>query len=146
MLGQYQQFTNERELLRRAVSRLSVRERIASGALDTPRISPYQAELIDSNDPDSLELAVQEIMPPSVSTDARRPEWPRVALGRSSPRTIRSQRRPSRHLKMSSVTCKSLPGRKVMVLVSDGFLLGGMRDGRHFDLRRNHRRRDEALA
>lgn len=136
MLGQYQQFTNERELLRRAVGRLSVRERIASGALDTPRISPYQAELIDSNDPDSLELAVQEIM---LALRVDRRQATGMAQGRA--RQIVSENNSVTMATLSTLEnvirdLKSLPGRKVMILVSDGFLLGGMRDGRHFDLRR----------
>ena len=136
MLGQFQQFTNERELLRRAVSRLSVRERVASGALDTPRISPYQAELIDSNDPDSLELAVQEIM---LALRVDRRQATGMAQGRA--RQIVSENNSVTMATLSTLEnvirdLKSLPGRKVMILVSDGFLLGGMRDSRHYDLRR----------
>lgn len=135
-LGQYQQFTNERDVLRRAVNRLSVRERSAVSPGDIPRISPYQAELIDSNDPDALELAVQEVMQ-MMQVDRRMATG--MAQGRA--RQIVVENNAVTMATLSTLenvirSLRNLPGRKVMVLVSDGFLLGGLRDGRHFDVRR----------
>jgi VWFA-related protein len=125
MPGQYQQFTRERDLLRRAVSRLSVRERVAGSVTDTPRITPYQAELIDSNDSESLELAVQEIMQ-MLRIDRRMATG--MAQGRA--RQIVAENNSVTIATLSTLenvirSLKSLPGRKVMILISDGFLLGG---------------------
>ena len=135
-LGQYQQFTNERDLLRRAVNRLSVRERTVSGAGEIPAISPYQAELIDSNDPEALELAVQEIIQ-MLRIDRRMATG--MAQGRA--RQIVAENNSVTMATLSTLeniirSLRNLPGRKVMVLVSDGFLLGGLRESRHFDVRR----------
>lgn len=135
-LGLYQQFTNERDLLRRAVSRLSVRERVVTSSSDIPRITPYQAEMIDSNDPDSLELAVQETMA-ALRVDRRMATG--MAQGRA--RQIVAENNSVTMATLSTLenairSLRNLPGRKVMVLVSDGFLLGGLREGRHYDVRR----------
>lgn len=135
-LAQYQQFTNERDLLRRAVNRLSVRERSAVGPGDIPRLTAYQAELIDSNDPDALELAVQEVMQ-MMRVDRRMATG--MAQGRA--RQIVSENNAVTMATLSTLenvirSLRNLPGRKVMVLVSDGFLLGGLRDGRQYDVRR----------
>ena len=135
-LGQFQQFTNERELLHRAVNRLSVRERRVSGSGEIPAISPYQAELIDSNDPESLELAVQEIIQ-MLRIDRRMA----TGMAQSRARQIVAENNSVTGLTLSTLenvirSLKALPGRKVMVLVSDGFLLGGLRESRHYDVRR----------
>src|SRR5262252_1654137 len=61
-IGMFQQFTNERDVLERAVNRLSVQNRVVTTTSDVPRISDYQAELIDKGDQDATELAVQEIL------------------------------------------------------------------------------------
>jgi VWFA-related protein len=61
-LGLFQQFTNDRDVLKRAITRLSAQERQVTNSFDVPRITPHQAELIDAGDYDALELAVQDIM------------------------------------------------------------------------------------
>ena len=61
-VGMFQQFTEERDVLERAVNRLNVQQRTVTSSSDIPRITDYQAELIDIGDQDALELAVQEIM------------------------------------------------------------------------------------
>ena len=135
-LSQFQQFTSEREVLRRAINRLSVQERTATNVFDVPRISPYQAELIDMNDPDALELAVQEII--AVMRVERRQA---VGMAQARARQIIAQNTSVSVATLATLEnvirdLKALPGRKIMVLVSDGFLLGGMREGRQYDVRR----------
>src|SRR5262245_39427291 len=61
-IGMFQQFTNERDVLERAVNRLNLQQRTVTSSFDIPRITDYQAELIDFGDLDALELAVQEIL------------------------------------------------------------------------------------
>ena len=61
-IGMFQQFTNERDVLERAIKRLNVQNRTVTSSSDVPRITDYQAELIDIGDQDALELAVQEIL------------------------------------------------------------------------------------
>src|SRR5262245_33159910 len=61
-IGMFQQFTDERDVLERAVNRLNIQQRTVTSSSDVPRITDYQAELIDTGDLDALELAVQEIL------------------------------------------------------------------------------------
>ena len=136
VLGLYQQFTTERDALKRAINRLSVRERQATSSADMPHITPYQAELIDQNDPEALELAVQELVR---ELNIRRDQAVPIAQGKA--RSIIAENTNVTVATLSTLEnvvrgLRELPGRKVMVLLSDGFLLGGLRSGRHFDVRR----------
>src|SRR5262249_6667976 len=135
-VGLYEQFTSDREVLKRAVNRLSVRQRTVTSSMDVPRITPYQAELIDMNDPDALELAVQELM------RRERMERPQaVSFPQTRARQIiaKNNNIPLGTLgTIENITrgLRELPGRKIIVLLSDGFLLGSFNDGRHYDVRR----------
>ncbi|MBK7599524.1 MAG: VWA domain-containing protein [Acidobacteria bacterium] len=135
-LGLYEQFTTDREALRRAINRLSPQERSRASQFDTPRITPYQAERIDDNDPEALEIAVQEIVR---DMNMQRPQA--VNLAQSKARMLVAENVAVTTSTLSTIEnmirgLKQLPGRKIMVLVSDGFLLGSFRDGKHFDVRR----------
>lgn len=135
-LGMYQQFTTDRDAIRRAVNRLNVRERQATSSSDIPRITPYQAELIEMNDRDALELAVQEAM---ARLGMMRDQAENMA--RTQARQIIAQNTNVTVATLGTIEnvvrgLKDLPGRKVIALLSDGFLLGGFREGRHFDVRR----------
>lgn len=135
-LGMYQQFTTDREAVKRAVNRLFPAERKATSQFDVPRITPYQAELIDMNDPDALEIAVQELMremqmdrrmaTSQVQTRARMIIQENTSFTVTTLSTLENMIRGLR----------DLPGRKIIVLLSDGFLLGGFQNGRHYDVRR----------
>lgn len=135
-VGMFQQFTTNREALRRAVNRLSVATRTVTDNFDVPRITPYQAELIEMGDQDALELPVQELMA-KLSMDRRMA----TSEAQARARMIIQQ---NNHLTIATLSTlenivkdlRELPGRKVVVLMSDGFLLGGQRNGVHFDLRR----------
>lgn len=135
-VGMFEQFTTNREALRRAVNRLGVSTRTVTSNFDVPRITPYQAELIDMGDQDALELPVQELMA-KLNMDRRQA----TAESQNRARMIIQE---NRSLTMSTLSTienivkglRDLPGRKVLVLLSDGFLLGGQREGVHYDLRR----------
>jgi VWFA-related protein len=135
-LGLYQQFTPDRDAMKRAVNRLSVRERKATSDFDVPRITPYQAELIEQNDPEALELAVQELM-----REQQMQRQLAVSTAQTRARGIVQQNTSVTVTTLSTLEniirgLRDLPGRKVIVLLSDGFLLGGFSNGRHFDVRR----------
>lgn len=135
-VGMFQQFTTNREALRRAVTRLNAAGKTATNNFDVPRITAYQAELIDNGDTDALELAVQELM-------ARQNMDRRMATSESQSRA-RMIIQENNHLTLATLSTlenivrdlRGLPGRKVMVLLSDGFLLGGGRNGVHDNIRR----------
>lgn len=145
-LGMFQQFTNDRDVLKRAILRLSAQERQVTNSFDVPRITSHQAELIDMGNPDALELAVQEILkqspspPPPPGGGGRGAASATQGGGGMSERerameTARGLARmivlQNAHYTSASLntlqaiirTLSALPGRKVMTLVSDGFFL-----------------------
>jgi VWFA-related protein len=144
-LGLFQAFTQERAVLRRAVDRLACAERRANAG-GRATLSEYEAEAIDRGDHVALDLATQEIKLRDLLTPTNRQdraENPRVrpeAVGMA--RTLLEQA-----LEVTNKTLSTLeevvhglgrvPGRKLLVLVSDGFVIGhGTRDARAFDMRR----------
>ena len=137
-LGLYQQFTSDHEALKRAINRLTLRERnIATIASDVPRITPYQAELIDSRDPDALAIAVNEIMRQFPNT----PRSSAVSQAETKARQIVAENTSITKATLSTLeniirSLRTLPGRKSLVLVSDGFLLGGTNQGTQDEVRR----------
>src|SRR5262245_1879562 len=162
-IGMFQQFTNERDVLERAVNRLSVQNRQVTSPSDIPRISEYQAELIDIGDQDALELAVQEILRlepmPSPPPNAGRGGGGRGGLnapspdGGTSPReraVLQAQSRArgivaqNAHYTRATLSnlesvirnLRNLTGRKILILLSDGFHLGGNSSSQIFDMRR----------
>jgi VWFA-related protein len=162
-IGMFQQFTNERDVLERAINRLNVQQRTVTSSSDVPRITDYQAELIDIGDQDALELAVQEILRlepmPAAPPGAGRGGGGRGALGAMSadggmsPRDRAVQQAKSRarsivtqnaHYTRSTLSnlesvirnLRNLTGRKILVLLSDGFHLGGSSSSQIYDMRR----------
>ncbi len=159
-VGLFQQFTNERSVLERAINRLSVQTRSATSVMDVPRITDYQAELIDRGDMDALDLAVSEIMrlepmpmpPPGGGRGGGGGFSPASGSGvsarerailqaQSKARLIVSQNASYTRTTLSTLesvirNLRTLPGRKMMVLLSDGFFLGGNSSSQLYDLRR----------
>jgi VWFA-related protein len=161
-IGMFQQFTSERDVLERAINRLNPQQRTATSSSDVPRITDYQAELIDIGDQDALELAVQEIL--RLEPTPMPAQGPRGAGGRgglssgassfgASPRDRAIQQAQSRarmivaqnaHYTRSTLSnlesvirnLRNLTGRKLLVLLSDGFHLGGNSSSQIYDMRR----------
>ncbi len=138
-LGMFQQFTSDRDILKRAIERLSLRERkVFTSSSDVPRITPYQAELIDDNrDPDALTVAVNEIM-------AQQPGTTRQSATQQAQMKARSIVAENTSITKSTLTTleliirslRELPGRKSLVMMSDGFLMGGSNQGVADNLRK----------
>lgn len=162
-IGMFQQFTNERDVLERAINRLNVQNRTVTSSSDIPRISDYQAQLIDLGDYDALELAIQEIMrlespapppPPgggrggaggglnaSNSNMGTSPRERAMLQAQSKARMIVAQnanytRATLDNLESVVRNLRNLQGRKVLVLLSDGFFLGGKSASHIYDMRR----------
>ena len=136
--GMYQEFTNDPWALRLAIARVAPKI-VRTSWPGAPYITEYQAELIERGDPLALELAVLEILatePPG--SDPR----PAELTARMRARAIRHE--TSQYVRNSLETLDSvmrglaeLPGRKVIVLVSDGFFMGlGTANDQAFDIRR----------
>ncbi|MCI0388215.1 MAG: VWA domain-containing protein [Acidobacteria bacterium] len=162
-IGMFQQFTNERDVLERAINRLNAQNRTVTSSSDIPRITDYQAELIDIGDQDALELAVQEILrlepmpsPPPVAgrggggrgglnapgqNGGSSPRERAILQAQSSARRIVAQNAHYTRATLSNLesvirNLRNLTGRKILILLSDGFHLGGNSSSQIFDMRR----------
>ncbi|MBS1787450.1 MAG: VWA domain-containing protein [Acidobacteria bacterium] len=166
-VGLFQQFTGERDFLERAINRLTVQTKVTVDNTGGPRISEYQAELIEFGDPEALELAINEIArvegAPSAGSGGASGADSRLGSGRqggqsgggqnggqgskgidqaatfremmvarakSYARTILAQNANFTRATLDTLesvvrNLRPLPGRKLMVLLSDGFFLGG---------------------
>jgi VWFA-related protein len=132
-----QEFTTDRALLQEVISRLSVQDRRSEWA-GVPQISEYQAELIEGGDQVALDAAVQETMQLGMFQDAASAE----EQARRKAHGIFTE--AVQHSRLTLETLESLiralagsAGRKVLFLVSDGFLTGlAARSGSGFDIRR----------
>ncbi len=164
-VGMFQSFTNERELLERAINRLTVQEKVLVDSSSIPRITEHQAELIEFGDRQALELAVSEIIrregvataqsgqagspgqpgagsvPTPQSGSNRRNQSP-AAQSAAAEREIMESRVRSQARMILSLSgnytqatlstlenvirgLKPLVGRKLVVVLSDGFFIGG---------------------
>ncbi|MGH9931342.1 MAG: VWA domain-containing protein, partial [Pyrinomonadaceae bacterium] len=132
-IGFLQQLTGEREVLRAAVGRLTYRP---LNLLDTerPRMTAYQAHLIDQDDEETLTYFEEYLLQ---SGDLK----PLIrSIGRQRAQEIANRRvksRASRIVRQSSWAATQtlsalrnavrssaqIPGRKLIVFVSDGFLI-----------------------
>src|SRR5262245_45848784 len=154
-IGMFQQFTNERDVLERAVDRLNIQQRTVTSSSDVPRITDYQAELIDIGDQNALELAVLEILrlesinsPPQPagrggqnSGFGTSPRDRAIQQAQSRARSIVAQNAHYTRATLSNLesvirNLRNLTGRKILVLLSDGFHLGGNSSSQIFDMRR----------
>jgi VWFA-related protein len=145
-IGLYQQFTTDRTILERSIDRLSVQTRTVTSSFDVPRITDYQAELIDRGDQEALELAVESLQQEQPSTPSDRPaqrgrnapappagsslESREVAQVKAKARSIVAQNAHFTRATLDTLnevirSLRQLTGRKLLVLLSDGFLLGG---------------------
>jgi VWFA-related protein len=128
-----QELTTDRDVLRKAISRLSARSRVAWAGV--PYISEYQAELIERGDRDALDVAVEQIV------------WERGPAGnpeleaRQKARAIFEESVHNARLTLETLenlirNMAGAPGRKVLFLVSDGFLVGlSANSGLGYDIR-----------
>jgi VWFA-related protein len=135
--GIFQDLTGDREVLRRAIERLHSRYQPVE-PVGTPYLSEYQAELIDQADPEAVNVAVREVLQ---TEDYLGELGAREKVDAQARRMVLEiMQRSGRALEAILGLVRGLgplPGRKVVVLVSDGFLVGlGAHENRAFDVRR----------
>ena len=136
-VGVYQDFTRDPRALHRAIDRVTSRY-VPVEPGGTPYLSEYQAELIDRGDVEALRVAVQEILQ---TEDYRGETGAREQAYTQARRMVfEIMDRSGRALAAIEGVVRGLapvPGRKIVVLVSDGFLVGlGAAESRAFDVRR----------
>lgn len=147
-LGLLQQFTRNRFLLRHAIDRLQVGNPAVTRP-SIPHISDYQAELIESNDHEALAVAIEELLSSRhLPTDNEElinrlieKNDPIVRQAQSLARRIVTENTQRTTITLSTLEkyirlLRPLPGRKIMFLLSDGFLLGGPSNNKQQDLLR----------
>ncbi len=135
--GIFQEFTDDRHALQRSVDRLSAQERsvLQTGA---PYLTEYQAQEIERGNQDALRVAVQEIMQEGLFQDEESAGNQARALARQVvTESIHNSRITLETLDSVVRSLSELQGRKVVALVSDGFLAGVTITGiGGFDIRR----------
>ncbi|HEX9187583.1 MAG TPA: VWA domain-containing protein [Vicinamibacteria bacterium] len=141
--GVFQSLTRDREALVRAVDRVSLQDRSARFRYGPPFISEHQAEQIDrfgdlaSAGNEALELAVTQFMAEFFVGRAAA-----LAMVRERVRTILDEGAHYTRASLSALEATvrvlaPVPGRKVVILLSEGFFLGrGTRSESAYDLRR----------
>jgi VWFA-related protein len=142
-LGALQQFTADREVLRHAVERIRPQSRsYRPSPLDVPRITEFQAELIEAGDREALSMAVEEIMASAFGAQ-RSASWQEryEQRVRTMARQIVASTANVTSLTLSALDrlvegLRPIRGRKVVAFFSGGFFLGSSREtGRHDMLR-----------
>jgi VWFA-related protein len=135
--GSSHQFAADRAVLEQSIAGLSLQDR-RLGWSGIPYMDEYQAELIEAGDQAALDVAVDEILRAAVCQDRGCAE----ALARQKARGVFIEAVQSSRLTLETVEglmrgLRGFAGRKVVFLVSDGFLTGlAARSGAGFDLRR----------
>ncbi len=127
--GLFQALTRDRDVLVRAIGRVSLQDRGARFRFGSPYISEQQAEQLDrfgefSAGNEAFELAVAQF-----AREFMCGRDPAIQMVRERVRSIleEGQRYSRASLSMVETTVRSLaplPGRKIVVLLSEGFFLG----------------------
>ncbi len=119
--GLSQEFTSDSQALRRSVARVSVQDRTFV-SIRAPYMTEYQAELIERGDGEALRIAAQEIrderQTPDAETEAK--GIARMVLDDS----LHHARMTLETLDGVVRSLSDLKARKVVVLVTDGFVTG----------------------
>ena len=135
--GVLQDFTSDAEALARAIGRLRSRYEPVE-ALGRPYLSEHQAELIDRGDVEALRVATEELLQIDdyLGEDLAKTQ----AYSQARRMVVEITQRSGRALAVIESVVRGLaplPGRKVVVLASDGFLVGlGALETSAFDVRR----------
>jgi VWFA-related protein len=123
-------FTSDREALKHALNGISPKSffgRVA-GVADCPDVSYYQGDLIQNkNDTQALEVATAETVDCAFNGDQTKTGQARVMAVQAAERALSSGDEESefayRHIEDAMRRLAAMPGQRVMVFVSPGFIL-----------------------
>jgi VWFA-related protein len=124
-LGFLQQLTDDHKVMRKAIERLRSQIRSVASPSDPARITEFQAQQILRNDRDATNLAVMRYIENTginISRESAEREVKSTAtqivnaLSFQTTATLQT-------IRNAILSVKSVPGRKTMILVTDGFLL-----------------------
>jgi VWFA-related protein len=133
----YQEFTDDRHVLQRSIARLSVQDKTVA-ASGIPYVTEYQAEQIERGDQEALRVAVEEVLQSGLYQDADSAE----PVARAAAHVVLAESIHNGRLTLETLDSvvrglADLQGRKLVVLVSDGFVAGmTVNGGAAFDIRR----------
>jgi VWFA-related protein len=135
--GVFQDFTSDPEALVRAIARLRSRYEPVE-ALGRPYLTEHQAELIDRGDVEALRVATEELLQIDdyLGEDLAKTQ----AYNQARRMVVEMTQRSGRALAVIESVVRGLApltGRKVVVLASDGFLIGlGSLETSAYDVRK----------
>ena len=122
-----QDFTDDREKLTAALLRITPHPLASHNSKDCPDISHYQADLIENkSDPQALDVATQDTLQCAFNSDSRMYVAARAMAQSAASRALAEGDSETqytyRHLEDTLRRLASMPGQRVLVLVSPGFL------------------------
>lgn len=137
-LGFLQQLTSDRRVYTKAIDRLSSRVRPAVAPGDPTAMTDYQAQKINENDMASLDLAVENYYRNTQTTAPREAveEIVRTTARSAVQFLVTTTSATLSTLRSAMLSLKDVPGRKNLMLVSDGFLLDDREANHNNEMRR----------
>lgn len=124
-LGFLQQLTDDRRVVHKAIEKLVGRLASSTFNSDPAKLTEYQAQRINDGDPTALELGVMNYIK---NTGVQTPEGQVRTIVQTTARQVVEALafRTTNTLdtiRNAILSVKSIPGRKTLILVTDGFLL-----------------------
>jgi VWFA-related protein len=128
-----QEFTQDHEVLQKSLLGVVPRPLVGSGngLHDCPEVSYYQADQIENrNDTQALAVATEDALQCAFSGDTRMTVQAQALASAASARALASGDAQTeyvyRHLEEATKRLSAMPGQRVMVLVSPGFIVTSM--------------------
>jgi len=122
-----QEFTDDRELLNKALLGIIARPVAGGGFHDCPDISYYQADLIENkSDTQALAVATEDALQCAFNGDPRQTSAAQALAGSAAIRAVNAgdiqTEYAYRHVEETMRRLAGMPGQRVMVFVSPGFI------------------------
>jgi hypothetical protein len=126
-----QEFTQEHEVLQKSLLAVVPRPLAGSGLHDCPEVSYYQADQIENkSDTQALGVATEDALQCAFSGDTRMTAQAQALANAAAARALASGDAQAeyvyRHLEEATKKLSAMPGQRVMVLVSPGFIVTSM--------------------
>jgi len=126
-----QEFTQEHEVLQKSLLAVVPRPLAGSGLHDCPEVGYYQADQIQNkNDTQALAVATEDALQCAFNGDTRMTAQAQTLANAAAARALASGDAQAeyvyRHLEEATKRLSAMPGQRVMVLVSPGFIVTSM--------------------
>ena len=126
-----QEFTQEHEVLQKSLLGVVPRSLVGNGGHDCPEISYYQADQIQNfQNAQALAVAAEDALQCAFNGDTRMTAQAQALASATTARALASGDAQTeyvyRHLEEATKKLSAMPGQRVMVLVSPGFIVTSM--------------------